>query len=140
MGFKVGDVVRLKRDLEKDETYGGLTLLPGMIEMIEDLETKIIRKNENGYYHLEKTPYIYSKEMLELSLSGFYYGKSYHEEVEKVIVNNKAVIIILKSGEKGIAKCCEGDKFIYKVGYEIAYHRAMIKMHNKKLKKILYIY
>lgn len=140
MDFKVGNKVRLKTNLKENENYGGLTLYPKMIELIDGLETKIICETQDGYYRLEKTPYAYSSEMLQLCNSDFYYEKPYHDEVEKVIVNNKTVIVILKSGEKGVAKCCEGDTFVYKVGYDIAYHRAMIKMHNKKLKKILYIY
>lgn len=48
-------------------------------------------------------------------------------EVKKVIINEPCVIVILNSGEKGVAKCCPEDEFIESRGFDIAYHRAIIK-------------
>lgn len=50
-----------------------------------------------------------------------------HMDVEKVMTNNNTTIVILKTGEKGIAKCSPDDTFNLLVGYNIAYHRARVK-------------
>lgn len=45
--------------------------------------------------------------------------------IKKVIINEPCVIVILNSGEKGVARCCPEDKFIEERGYKIALARAM---------------
>lgn len=57
-----------------------------------------------------------------------------HSDVEKVIRNGNTVICILDTGEKGIAKCCPGDKFDLKTGYEISYQRATIEKLKNEIK------
>ena len=42
-------------------------------------------------------------------------------------MNEPCVIVYLDTGEKGMAKCCEGDIFDEELGYKIAYHRATIE-------------
>lgn len=55
-----------------------------------------------------------------------------HDDVEKVMTNNNTTIVILKTGEKGIAKCSVCDDFNLLIGYELARHRARVK-HFKKM-------
>lgn len=50
-----------------------------------------------------------------------------HVDVEKVMTNDNTTIVILETGEKGIAKCSPRDNFNLLVGYNIAYSRARIK-------------
>lgn len=59
-----------------------------------------------------------------------------HEDVEKVIVNEPCVIVFLRSGEKGIAKCCPDDKFEEIHGYSIAYQRATIQRIRNEMKYV----
>jgi hypothetical protein len=54
----------------------------------------------------------------------------------KIIKNDKAVIIILKDGTKGVSKCHPDDTFDLIKGEKIAYNRAMIKYLTKQLKKL----
>lgn len=56
-------------------------------------------------------------------------------EVKKVIVNNRTVVVILSSGHKGIATCSPEDKFIESVGYQIALLRARINKKEEELKR-----
>lgn len=58
------------------------------------------------------------------------------EKKEKVIHNANRTIVILDDGSKGIAKCCEGDKYDKLIGIKIAYLRAKIKSLNKELKSL----
>ena len=56
-------------------------------------------------------------------------------EVKKVIVNNRTVVVILSSGHKGVAICSPEDKFIESVGYQIALLRARINKKEDELKR-----
>lgn len=56
------------------------------------------------------------------------------EDVEKVIQNGNCVIVILRSGEKGIAKCLQEDKFRLETGYNIAHAKAKAKMAKRMIK------
>ena len=66
MKYKIGDVVRIKDDIQEGEKYGELYvmdyMLPfrGTIDIIENID-------EDGDYHLanNKNPYMWSEEMLE---------------------------------------------------------------------------
>ena len=66
MGYEIGDVVRIKNNLQEGEKYGELNvmdyMLPfrGTIDIIENID-------KDGDYHLanNNNPYVWSKEMLE---------------------------------------------------------------------------
>ena len=66
MKYKIGDVVRIKDDIQEGEKYGDLNvmdyMLPfrGTIDIIESID-------EDGDYHLanNNNPYMWNKEMLE---------------------------------------------------------------------------
>lgn len=55
-----------------------------------------------------------------------------HLDVEKVMTNDNTTIVILKTGEKGVAKCSPNDNFNLIVGYELARNRARIE-HFKNM-------
>lgn len=56
------------------------------------------------------------------------------EDVKRVIYSDRATVVILNSGIKGIAKCLEEDEYDKKTGYRIAYLKAKIKEMNRELK------
>lgn len=62
-----------------------------------------------------------------------------HSDVEKVIRNGNCVVVILDTGEKGIAKLHPDDKFDLKAGYEISYQRATIERLKNEIKNEEYI-
>lgn len=62
-----------------------------------------------------------------------------HNDVEKVIRNGNCVVVILDTGEKGIAKLHPDDKFDLKAGYEISYQRATIERLKNEIKNEEYI-
>lgn len=51
-------------------------------------------------------------------------------KIERYIINNKAVIIFWKSGDKTIAKVDEKDEFDKQVGFMIAFHKYLCQIIN----------
>jgi hypothetical protein len=58
------------------------------------------------------------------------------KEKVKVIRNDKATIVILPDGSKGVSKCLPEDVYDAEKGYQIAYIKAKIKSLKKQLKKL----
>lgn len=131
--LKVGDKVKVKNDLIVGEIYGNITFLNTM-DKYSGLELTIERISNEGNYALKngKDVLYYSKEMLEkvkeekkMSKCKIYEMPDYvGNEVKKVIINEPCVIVILNSGEKGVAKCCPEDVFNEERGYILALERA----------------
>lgn len=57
-----------------------------------------------------------------------------YSDVNKYIVNDNVVVVILNSGVKGIARCLEEDVFDEQTGIRIAYLKAKKKEIEKELK------
>lgn len=55
----------------------------------------------------------------------------------RVIRSGKVTVVILPDGSKGKSKCDPEDVYDSSIGYDIAYNRALITSHNKKLKKLV---
>lgn len=92
-----------------------------IICVVEDLNTKQI-------FIIEDTGVEIVKEEKRMSKCKIYEMPEYvRNEVKKVIINEPCVIVILNSGEKGVAKCCPEDKFIESTGFNIAFNRARIE-------------
>lgn len=49
---------------------------------------------------------------------------------------DKYVVVVLKDGSKGVAKCNNSDEFSYKKGLRIAFNRALIEHLKKETKKL----
>ncbi len=63
MKYKVGDKVRVRRDLEEGETYGVWDALEDMVKMRGEIVT--IRRVRSSAYELEETNLMWSDEMFE---------------------------------------------------------------------------
>lgn len=63
MKYKVGDRVRVRRDLEDGETYGGWDALEDMVKMRGEIVT--IRRVRSSAYELEEKGSMWSDEMFE---------------------------------------------------------------------------
>lgn len=75
------------------------------------------------------------KEKNKMSKCKIYEMPDYvRDEVKKVIINNRTVVVILKSGHKGVATCSLEDKFVESIGYQIALLRARIDKSKQDLK------
>lgn len=132
MELKVGDKVRVKNNLIAGKVYGKYRFIDKMMEY-KNKVSKIVEIEENCItIDLDNRRWCWSEEMLEkvkdekeMSKFKVYEMPDYvGNEVKKVIVNEPCVIVILNSGEKGIAKCCAEDEFNEERGYIIALERA----------------
>ena len=63
MKYKVGDKVRVRRDLEDGETYGGWDALEDMVKMRGEIVT--IRRVRSSAYELEENYLMWTDEMFE---------------------------------------------------------------------------
>lgn len=63
MKYKVGDKVRVRRDLEDGETYGGWDVLEDMVKMRGEIVT--IRRVRSSAYELEEKGLMWTDEMFE---------------------------------------------------------------------------
>ena len=63
--FKLGDIVKVKKDLIPGQEYGGLVFYPGKMADTAGL-IGTIDKLKDGGYRLKGYPFIYSQEMLLL--------------------------------------------------------------------------
>jgi len=54
----------------------------------------------------------------------------------KIYSADKYVVVVLKDGSKGVAKCIETDEFKYKRGLRIAFNRALIEHLKAETKKL----
>ncbi|WP_312286878.1 hypothetical protein [Terrisporobacter sp.] len=142
--FKVGDKVRVKNGLKVGIRYGDIEFL-NIMDKYSGLKCTIESITTEGNYILKNGKYslTYSAEMLEkvkeenkMSKCKVYEMPEYvRGEIEKVIINNRTVVVILKSGHKGVATCSQQDKFVESVGYQIALMRARINKKEDELKR-----
>lgn len=116
--FKYGEVVPCDEEYkvvfvekrEDDNEY---------ICVIEDLNTKQI-------FMIQDIGVELIKEEKKMNKCKVYEMPEYvGSNINKVIINEPCVIVILNSGEKGVAKCCPEDKFIEERGYKLALARAI---------------
>lgn len=124
MKFKVGDKVRIRKDLVVGRTYGGITNYSFLSEKDGNLGVQTITRITNsGNYRLDKARFTYSGEMLELV----------EEEIpEKLVIyrNGNKTIAKYYKGDKTLeaeAKCSPEDEYDFKTGAELAMNRVMDK-------------
>lgn len=116
--FKYGEIVPCDEEYkvvfvekrEDDNEY---------ICVIEDLNTKQI-------FMIQDIGVELIKEEKKMSKCKVYEMPEYvGSNVKKIIINEPCVIVILNTGEKGVAKCCPEDKFIEERGYKLALARSI---------------
>lgn len=130
--FKVGDKVRVKNDLVGYKIYGTYGFVPCMSVYKNKIATITKIKGNVISIDLDNGEWNWDEQMLEevkedkMSKCKVYEMPEYvGSNIKKVIINEPCVIVILNSGEKGVAKCCPEDKFIEERGYKIAVERAI---------------
>lgn len=116
MKFKVGDKVKLKKDLVVGEVYGGL------IYSSDIDKTKIytlLFEDDDGTYKIrtEKGFRWVTPEMIE-------YAEDTAPTITEHLVRGNKTIVKLSNGKVGIAKCSPEDKFDVYEGLRVATARA----------------
>lgn len=82
--------------------------------------------------YFEYVPQIVETELPEQVTEVFVYEPE--EEEVRVIYNNRATVVILEDGSRGVSKCLPEDEYDADLGFDIAYTRAKIKQLQKDLK------
>ena len=118
--FKVGDKVRVRKDLIVGKNYGGLTLFVGPMSGFRGEEMVITNITALGNYDTT-SPFIFSDEMLELV-----------KPIEEFIVirrDKSDVIASYKRGDEIVrtakAACAPSDEFNFETGAKLAFDRLM---------------
>lgn len=129
MKFKVGDKVRIRKDLVAGRTYGGITNYSFLSETDGHLGVQTITRITNsGNYRLNKATFIYSEEMLE----------PVEEEItEKLVIyrnGSKTIAKYYKDNKtfEAEAKCSPEDEYDFKTGAELAMNRVMDKAKEEE--------
>lgn len=125
--FKVGDVVRVKKDLVAGKKYGAYVLHPALIAFTGEkvVINEITWQGLYACYCETKNNWQYfSPEMLE--------PISKAKEYTLIVTDNKVIILDKENKKKGISTCCEEDVFQFEVGAKLAWDR----LHGIEEKKI----
>lgn len=130
MKFKVGDKVRIRKDLVVGRTYGGITNYSFLSETDGHLGIQTITHITNsGNCRLNKATFIYSEEMLE----------PVEEEItEKLVIyrnGSKTIAKYYKDNKtfEAEAKCSPEDEYDFKTGAELAMNRVMDKAKEEEI-------
>lgn len=119
--FKVGDKVRLKKDLVIGKKYGGITFLTTMQNSLDSCG------GESCIVHI--TPY--GSCVLEDDKHGFLFSPKMLDFVpEKIIIYRNGAEVVAKNtatGKTGIAKCNPADEFDFNTGARLAFDRLTAK-------------
>lgn len=88
MEYKIGDVVRIKDNLQVGEKYGGCNVIDDMLKYRGMVDT-IEYIDKEGDYHLanDNNPYVWNKDMLEPALT-INQAKMDRMDIYQYILNN----------------------------------------------------
>ena len=112
--FKVGDIINANK--KSNERYGVTTQKSGWTGKVT-----LVKKNGDIYVKT-LTPEEYEGRVFDVDES--YFDLMDSNQIQKHIVNKNTVIVILRDGRKGIAKCNPADKFNLAFGTALAVARA----------------
>lgn len=150
MNLKVGDKVRIREDLKlrkyrsSDSTYEAIVVrkmmeYKGGIATIKRIHYAGIDIDlDNGKWCWADTMF---EEIEKEKVNEIIFNKPsfIHNDVEKVIRNGNAIVVMLNTKDKGVARCHEDDEFDLETGYKIAYNRAVISKLESEIKNTEYI-
>lgn len=118
MKHKVGDKVRIRKDLERGWNYGNYCVVPQM----QNLGGKITRIakvfKEDRCYRIKSYPYNWTDEMFEAKDMEV---QEMHKSVIINVVENK--VVARCDDKEGIARCHPDDAFDFYVGAKLALER-----------------
>lgn len=111
MEYKIGDVVRIKDNLQVGEKYGGCNVIDdmlkyrGMVDIIEYID-------KEGDYHLanDNNPYVWNKDMLEPALT-VKQAKMDRLDIYQYILNNLEETYKNKNNDYGNSVADTYEKF-----------------------------
>lgn len=119
MKYKVGDKVRIRKDLEVGVYYGGCLFAPKMQNLCGEIAYITGFYKHCGAYHIDSSTEYWTDEMFEEDKE-----KMNDNDSIRILVNgNKVVAIHMETGKKGVARCHPDDKFDFYTGAKLALER-----------------
>lgn len=111
MEYKIGDVVRIKDNLQVGEKYGGCNVIDDMLKYRGMVDT-IEYIDKEGDYHLanDNNPYVWNKDMLEPALT-VKQAKMDRLDIYKYIINNLEETYKAKNNDYGNSVADTYEKF-----------------------------
>lgn len=122
--YKVGDKVRVRKDLGSGKDYGCNNTTTNMIQLRGQVVTitKCISDGRNSQYHIaeDKRGFFWTNEMFEPI------------QPEEITITRYGDKVVAKYGKKvGVAKCSPDDTFDFAVGAKLAFSRLMGELEDK---------
>lgn len=111
MEYKIGDVVRIKDNLQVGEKYGGCNVIDDMLKYRGMVDT-IEYIDKEGDYHLanDNNPYVWNKDMLEPALT-VKQAKMDRLDIYQYILNNLEETYKAKNNDYGNSVADTYEKF-----------------------------
>lgn len=111
MEYKIGDVVRIKDNLQVGEKYGGCNVIDDMLKYRGMVDT-IEYIDKEGDYHLanDNNPYVWNKDMLEPALT-INQAKMDRMDIYQYILNNLEETYKNKNNDYGNSVADTYEKF-----------------------------
>ena len=119
MKYKVGDRVRIRKDLVLGQVYGGCSFVEGMQKLAGEI-VYIAEVNEwRGDYRIKQYGLYWTDEMFENDVDTEVQGMN-----KRLVINVDGNKVVARCGDKnGVARCHPDDAFDFYVGAKLALER-----------------
>ena len=114
MKYKVGDKVKIRKDLKVGEIYGGCRFASRMQNLVGEIACIEVVSKENECYRIDSNHFLWTDEMFE--------GKV-KDNINISTNGNQVIAINEETGKKGVARCHPDDEFNFYTGAKIALAR-----------------
>lgn len=115
--FKVGDFVKLKKNVKPGDCIDSYTILPAMYENLQKSR------------QIKTITYFSSRKIYVAMVNGWYYSFNSLEFAtapEKIIIYRNGAEVVAKNtatGKTGVARCNPADEFDFNAGAKLAFER-----------------
>ena len=114
MKYKVGDKVKIRKDLKVGEIYGGCRFASGMQKLVGKIACIEVISKRAECYRIDSNHFLWTDEMFEGKVK---YSINISTDGNKVIAINE------ETGKNGVARCHPDDEFNFYTGAKIALAR-----------------
>ena len=119
MKYKVGDRVKIRKDLKVGEMYGGCRFIGAMQNLCGKSGRITEVNNEAEGYCIDSGLYYWTDEMFEENKKKM----NDNDSIRILVSGNQVIAIHMETGKKGIARCHPDDTFDFYTGAKIALER-----------------
>jgi len=119
MKYKIGDKVKIRKDLKIGERYGGCLFVKGMQKLCREVVRIVGFSGLLRYYRIDSSGLCWTDEMFESDVDTEVQGMNKHVVI--YVDGNK---VVARCGDKeGVARCHPDDDFDFYTGAKLALER-----------------